>query len=179
MTEGREQGLIMVHTGDGKGKTTAALGLALRQVGWGRRVLVVQFMKGEGNVYGERIAAKKHLPLLEIEQHGREDFVDLEDPEKVDVELAKRGMIRATEALLSGDYDLVVLDELCVAAACGLVSVEEVLGLMEKRPPHVDLVLTGRYCPSSIMERADMVSEVKEVKHHYQKGIQARKGIEY
>ncbi len=182
MTHGTKQdnrGLVMVYTGDGKGKTTAALGLALRQVGWGRRVLFIQFMKGKGNVYGERIAAEKYLPLLEIEQHGRDDFVDMVDPEKVDKDLAEKAMERAREALTSGDYGLVVLDEVNVAAACGLVEVEEVLALMAKRPPHVDMVLTGRYCPESIMEKADMVSEIKEVKHHYQKGIQAREGIEY
>ncbi|MGI6642645.1 MAG: cob(I)yrinic acid a,c-diamide adenosyltransferase [Bacillota bacterium] len=173
------RGLVMVYTGDGKGKTTAALGLALRQVGWGRRVLFIQFMKGKGNVYGERIAAEKYLPLLEIEQHGRDDFVDLADPESMDRDLAKKAMERAHEALMGGYYDLVVLDEVNVAVACGMVEVEDVLALMAKRPPHVDLVLTGRYCPESIMEKSDMVSEIKEVKHHYKKGIQAREGIEY
>ncbi len=172
-------GLVMVYTGDGKGKTTAALGLALRQVGWERRVLFIQFMKGKGNVYGERIAAEKYLPLLEIEQLGREDFVDMADPAKVDKDLAKKAIQRALEALDSNVYDLIVLDEVNVAAACGLIDVEDVLDVLAKRPPHVDMVLTGRYCPESIMERADMVSEVKEVKHHYNRGVQARKGIEF
>lgn len=173
------QGLVMVYTGDGKGKTTAALGLALRQVGWGKRVLFIQFMKGKGNVYGERIAAEKYLPLLEIEQLGREDFVNMVDPAKVDKDLAKKAIQRAEEALALNTYDLIVLDEVNVAAACGLIDVEDVLNVLAKRPPHVDMVLTGRYCPESIMEKADMVSEVKEVKHHYNSGVPARKGIEF
>lgn len=172
-------GLVMVYTGNGKGKTTAALGLALRQVGWGRRVLFIQFMKGKGNVYGERMAAEKYLPLLEIEQYGQDDFVNLSDPGDRDTQMAGVAMERASQALPTGDYGLVVLDEINVAAACGLVEIEDVLALIDKRPPHVDLVLTGRYCPEAIMARADMVSEIREIKHHYAKGIQARKGVEY
>lgn len=181
MSEGdREQrGLVMVYTGDGKGKTTAALGLALRQIGWGRRVLFIQFMKGQGNVYGERIAAERHLPFLEIEQHGRDQFVDLSRPDPVDIEMARNALRRAREALDSGKYGMVVLDEINVAAHAGLVPVEDVLFLVKSRPPHVDVVLTGRYAPESIVEAADMVSEVREVKHHYRKGVAARRGIEY
>ena len=173
------RGLVMVYTGDGKGKTTAALGLALRQIGWGRRVFFLQFMKGEGNVYGERISAEKFLPDLKIEQCGRDFFVDLSDPDPIDWELAERGFERAVEAINSGEYGLVVLDEACIAMACGLLCTQKVIGLIESRPSHVDLVLTGRYCPQSIIDVADMVSEVKEIKHHFTKGVKARQGIEY
>lgn len=173
------KGLIMVYTGDGKGKTTAALGLALRQAGWGRRVLFLQFMKGKGKVYGERIAAEKYLPLLEIEQCGRDEFVDLSNPEAIDRELAQNGLKRAAEALQSRQYGLVVLDEICVAMACGLVSTAQVKELLAGAPEGTDLVLTGRYCPGEILAIADMVSEVREVKHHYAKGIPAREGIEF
>lgn len=173
------KGLVLVYTGNGKGKTTAALGLALRQTGWGRKVLVIQFMKGKGNVYGERIAAEKYLPLLEIEQHGREDFVNLADPAQADTELAQKALRRVEDAVMSGEYGLIVLDEVNVAMASGMVEVGDVLAILEKRPPGVDIVLTGRYCPREILEKADMVSEVKEVKHHFAKGVQARKGIEY
>ncbi|HHY34225.1 MAG TPA: cob(I)yrinic acid a,c-diamide adenosyltransferase [Firmicutes bacterium] len=173
------RGLIMVYTGDGKGKTTAALGLALRQVGWGRRVLVIQFMKGRGNVYGERIAAEKYLPLLEIEQHGRDEFVNLSDPAPVDIELARKALGRAKEALESGRYGMIVLDEVNVAVYAGLLSVQEVLALIDSKPDDVDLVLTGRYARQEVMDRADMVSEVREVKHHYRKGVPAQEGIEY
>jgi len=174
-----QKGLVMVYTGDGKGKTTAALGLALRQIGWGKRVLFIQFMKGKGNVYGERAAAEKFLPLLEIEQHGRDEFVNLSNPAQIDIDLAHRALERAKEAFGSGKYNMIVLDEVNVALSCGLVSVAEVLDLLAQKPEEVDLVLTGRYCPDRILEHADMVSEVKEIKHHYTKGIPARKGIEY
>lgn len=173
------KGLVLVYTGDGKGKTTAALGLALRQIGWGRRVLVIQFMKGAGNVYGERIAAEKYLPLLEIEQHGREEFVNLGDPAAVDKELAHKALGRAKEAFGSAKYGMVVLDEINVAVACGLVETSEVLALLKEKPQELDVVLTGRYCPKEIMDAADTVSEVKELKHHFQKGVAAREGIEY
>lgn len=173
------RGLVMVYTGNGKGKTTAALGLALRQIGWGRRVLFLQFMKGEGNVYGERIAAQKYLPLLEIEQLGREEFVNLSDPDPIDRKLAQQGLERAKEAIKSKQYGLVVLDEVCVATACGLVSAEQVIELLGAVPEGTDVVLTGRYCPEAIIDMANMVSEVREVKHHYKKGIPAREGIEF
>jgi cob(I)alamin adenosyltransferase len=172
-------GLVMVYTGDGKGKTTAALGLSLRQIGWGRKVLFLQFMKGKGNVYGERISAEKFLPDLEIEQWGREEFVDLSNPDSVDRDLAQKGLERAREAMESGVYGLLVLDEICVAVACGLLSTDQVVELVTSKPENLDMVLTGRYCPGKIMEIADMVSEVKEVKHHYVKGVAAREGIEF
>jgi cob(I)alamin adenosyltransferase len=171
--------LVLVYTGNGKGKTTAALGLALRQVGWDRRVLVIQFMKGKGNVYGERVAAERYLPLLEIEQHGRDEFVNLADPAEVDARLAREALKRAEEALASGDYGMVVLDEVNVAVATGMIDARDVLTVLDKRHEDTDVVLTGRYCPKEIADRADMVSEVREIKHHFTRGVQARKGIEY
>lgn len=171
--------LVLVYTGNGKGKTTAALGLALRQAGWNRRVLVIQFMKGKGNVYGERVAAERFLPLLEIEQHGRDEFVNLESPAEVDADLARRALKRAGEAIVSGEYGMVVLDEVNVAMATGMIDPGEVLALLDRRHRDTDVVLTGRYCPKEIEEKADMVSEVREVKHHFRKGVEARKGIEY
>lgn len=173
------KGLLMVYTGDGKGKTTAALGLALRAIGWGKRALFLQFMKGTGNVYGERIAAQKYLPDLEMVQVGRDEFVNLKNPDPVDVALAEEGLKKFEEALFSGRYGLIVCDEINVAMACGLLKTSKVLELVEKRPDGVDLVFTGRYCPDEVVDAADMVSEVKEVKHHYRKGVPAREGIEY
>lgn len=171
--------LVLVYTGNGKGKTTAALGLALRQIGWDRRVLVIQFMKGKGNVYGERMAAERFLPLLEIEQHGRDEFVNLSNPAELDAELARKALERAEEAMESGEYGMVVLDEVNVAMATGMIDPKEVLALLDKRHKNTDVVLTGRYCPKEIEDRADMVSEVREVKHHFRRGIPAKKGIEY
>ena len=173
------KGIVMVYTGDGKGKTTAALGLSLRQVGWGKRVLVIQFMKGPGNVYGEKLAAEKCLLNLCIEQMGRDEFVNLSEPDDIDIELAQKALARAEKAMLSGECDMLVLDEVNVAMGCGLLQVSQVAGLIDKKPEHLDLVLTGRRCPEEIIEKADMVSEIKEIKHHYARGVQARKGIEY
>lgn len=174
MTE--EKGLVMVYTGDGKGKTTAALGLALRSLGHGARVIMIQFMKGR--TYGELMAAK-HLPGFEILMTGRDAFVDCDNPEEIDVEMAREGFAKAVEYVLSGQYQMVILDELNVAVDYGLIDLPAVLDLVAKRPPGVDLVITGRGASPALMEMADLVSEVREIKHHYQQGIDARPGIEY
>ncbi len=175
----RGMGLVLVYTGDGKGKTTAALGLSLRQAGWGKRVLIIQFMKGAGNVYGEKVACERFLPSIEIEQHGRDEFVNLKNPDRKDKELAMGALERAKEALRSREYGMVVLDEINVALSCGLIPEQDVLDTLASRPPSVDIVLTGRGCPPSVIERADMVSEVREIKHHFRKGVESRAGIEY
>lgn len=171
-----KKSLVMVYTGDGKGKTTASLGLALRTLGHGAKVAMVQFMKGR--TYGELIAAK-NLPNFEIIMSGRDEFVSKEDPEEIDIKMAQEGFAKAQECINSGRYDMVILDEINVALDYELVSVPEVLNLIKNRPKHVDLVLTGRYVPAAIIEIADLVSEVQEIKHHYQKGVEARQGIEF
>jgi len=172
------KGLVLVYTGDGKGKTTAAVGLGLRAAGHGLRVKMLQFMKGPGNVYGETLAISGHVPGFEIEQVGRDTFVKKESPSPEDVEAARRGL-EAARVALDGTYDLVILDELNVAIDFGLVDVHEALDLLRSRAPSVDVVVTGRYAPAQMIELADMVSEVREVKHHFKKGAGARKGIEY
>lgn len=169
-------GTVQVYTGDGKGKTTAAVGLALRAVGHGLRVYMIQFMKGRE--YGELKAAER-LPDLVIEQSGRDEFVDRRDPSPIDIELAKAGLAKAREALVGGKYDVVILDEINVALDFGLVTLEDVMGLIESRPVHVELVLTGRSAHPEIVKLADLVSEVLNIKHHYDTGVAARKGIEY
>ena len=171
------RGTVQVYTGDGKGKTTAALGLALRAVGHGLTIHVIQFMKGSQN-YGELSSASK-LPGFTIEQCGRDEFVDRENPAPIDVEMAQKGLERAREVLQGGSCDVVILDELNVALDFGLVSLEGVLGLMEARPPHVELILTGRSAHPEVMRAADLVSEVLCIKHHYNDGVEAREGIEY
>ncbi|RJR28067.1 MAG: cob(I)yrinic acid a,c-diamide adenosyltransferase [Candidatus Latescibacterota bacterium] len=173
---GFEQGTIQLYTGDGKGKTTAALGAALRALGHGKRVAVVQFMKGR--LYGE-LAAAAHLPGLTIEQHGRDEFVDPKRPEPVDLELAEKGWRRAEELLEDDSIDMLILDEINVAVAFGLVALERVTGLMRRKPPGLELILTGRYAPKEMVELADTVTEMREIKHHYRAGVQARKGVEY
>lgn len=171
-----EQGLVEVYTGDGRGKTTAAIGLAFRAVGHGLRVHIIQFMKGDMG-YGEVTSCLSH-PLIEIEQFGRKEFVNLSEPSTVDVELAQRGMARAREVLSEGEADVVILDELNVAVGFGLVSVEEVLSLLDLRRPHVELLITGRMAPPELVDRADLVTEMREVKHPFSQGVLARKGVD-
>lgn len=173
-----KEGLIQVYTGNGKGKTTAALGLALRAVGHNLKVIIIQFMKGSKN-YGEFKAIKKYLPQIKIEQFGLTTFVNKNNPSKKDIELAQKGLKRARRAILSRVYDLVILDEINVTMDFNLISVEDVLQLIEEKPPNVELILTGRYVPEEIIEKADLVSEVKEIKHWFTKGVDTRKGIEY
>ncbi len=180
-TEGAKRlkrGLVHVYTGDGKGKTTAALGLALRAVGHGLKALVLQFLKGNIN-YGELEAARAFGDRLVIEQHGRETFVDPKNPDPVDLELARKALARSREALSSGEWDVVVLDEVCVAVAFGMLRPEEVLDAVDARAEHVEVVLTGRRAHPTFVEAADLVTEMRLVKHYYDRGVEAREGIEF
>lgn len=173
-----KKGLIMLYTGNGKGKTTAALGLGLRAVGHGHKVKMLQFMKGPGHVYGETIAIRRYLPGFEIEQVGLDAFVKKGSPKPEEIVAAEKGLRAAREAL-DGRYDLVILDEVNVAVDFGLLRLEDVIDAVRSRAPQVDVVLTGRYAPQELIDMADMVSEVREIKHHYKKGIAAQKGIEF
>jgi len=172
-----ELGLVQVYTGDGKGKTTAALGLALRAAGHGLRTYIGQFMKGQD--YGELEALKRLSPPITIEQFGLPGFVHVEQTTAEDVALAHAGLERVRQALHSGEYDIVVMDEVNVALFFELLTVDEVLSVVEGRPPGVELVLTGRRAPEEIVVRADLVTEMREIKHPFQQGIKARRGIEY
>ena len=171
-----EKGLIHIYTGPGKGKTTAALGLGLRAAGAGYKVHVVQFMKGRR--YSEIDSIEK-IPDFTISQHGRDEFVSKENPEKIDIDLAKKGFSFAKEIIQSGKYDLIVLDEINVAIDFNLISLNDVLKLIKEKPEKLELVLTGRYANPKLIQIADIVTEMLEIKHPYQKGIQARKGIEF
>ncbi len=174
MSDGK--GIVMLFTGDGKGKTTAALGAAVRAAGHGAEVLIIQFMKGR--LYGELTAVEK-LDNLTIEQYGRDEFVDPKDPEKIDVELAEKGWARALEAVASDPPSLLVLDEINIAVSFGLIPLESVVDFVRNRPDGLDLILTGRYAARELIDIADTVTEMKEIKHHYNAGVQMRKGIEY
>lgn len=172
------QGMIQVYTGNGKGKTTAALGLACRAVGHGYKVFMIQFMKGDIE-YGELEAARKLAPSLTISQMGRECFVSRDNPDPEDVRLAHEALTLAKKVISGGEYDIVILDEINVAMDFGLLNKHDVLELMtKKRPHHVELILTGRYAPEEIIEQADLVTEMVEVKHYYHRGVQSREGIE-
>ncbi len=173
-----ETGRVQVYTGDGKGKTTAALGLACRAVGHNMRVVMIQFMKGSIE-YGELNTAKKLAPNLTIIQQGRENFVNRDNPDPVDMEMAQEGVELAERLMENEPPDILILDEINVALDYGLVSLEQVVRLMEKRPESMELVLTGRYAHPEVMKRADLVTEMVEIKHYYNmEGLDGRVGIE-
>lgn len=169
------RGYVQVYTGDGKGKTTAALGLALRAAGHGMRTYIGQFMKGQH--YGELDALRDH-PHITIEQYGDPRCIRHEEVTPEHVAQARRGLERARQAMLSREYAIVVLDEANVAIWFGLLEVGEVLGFLDERPETVEVVLTGRRAPEELIERADLVTEMRAVKHTYERGVGARKGIE-
>jgi cob(I)alamin adenosyltransferase len=176
MSEGR-QGLIHVYTGEGKGKTTAALGLALRAAGHGWHIYMGQFMKGQD--YGELAAAALLGGRLTIEQFGLRTFIHAGEATPEDIRMAQEGLAAARQALESGRYDMVILDEINVALYFELLAVQEVLDVIDARPPQVELVLTGRRVPDEILARADYITDMREVRHPYQRGIRARKGVEF
>jgi cob(I)alamin adenosyltransferase len=170
-------GYLQVYTGNGKGKTTAALGLAFRAAGHGLRTYVAQFLKGQPT--GEIEAAGKLAPLIRIEAFGREGFITVDaGPGDEDVARAADGLAKALEAMLSGEFRIVVLDEINTAVHFRIVPENEVLSFIAKRPAGVELVLTGRYAPASFIDRADLVTEMKEIKHYFGTGVKAREGIE-
>ena len=169
--------MVQVYTGNGKGKTTAALGLAMRAIGQGLKVHVIQFMKGNID-YGELKTAKRLAPDLTITQMGRETFVDRDNPDEVDRAWARKGMRLARELLTREDLDVLILDEINVAVDFKLVSKEEVLALIREKPADLELVLTGRYAPVEFVKAADLVTEMLEIKHYYHRGIESRRGFE-
>lgn len=170
-------GYIQVYTGNGKGKTTAALGLALRAAGYKHKVYIGQFLKGQK--YGELLSAKKLSPYITIEQFGRKGFIHVtKDPDEEDIKRAKRGLKKCLEAMLSRKYRIITLDEINVAVDLNLITEEEVHEFLDNRPEDVEIILTGRYAPPSFLKRADLVTEMKAKKHYYKKGVKAREGIE-
>lgn len=174
---GLETGLIQVYTGNGKGKTSAAFGLALRALGRGLKVYVIQFIKG-GFDYGELYSIKR-LPNLKLKAFGRGKFVIEKPPREEDVKSAKAALRLAEKIIRDGNYDVVILDEINIALNLELIKVEDVVKLAKEKPSHVELVLTGRQAPPEIIEAADLVTEMKNVKHPFKKGVPQRKGIEF
>ncbi len=179
--------VIQVYTGDGKGKTTAALGLAMRAIGRGWRVMMIQFMKC--GRYGEHIAAEKLAPQLTIlsmgpdldsnTECGTNHWVDPERPSQEDIDAAEAALHHATHFINASEYDMVILDEILTALACRLITVEDVLKLIRCGPDGPELVLTGRRAPAEIINAADLVTDMQSVKHYYGSGIEAREGIEF
>ena len=173
---GLERGCVQVYTGNGKGKTTAALGLALRAVGRGLRVCVFQFIKG-GGPYGEHLVAEKLAPFFTIIQSGRPGWVNTKDISE-DRRVAQEALVRVQGLMTSGLYDLIVLDEINGAVGFGLIDVQQVLDLIAMKPERLELVLTGRNVHERVIEAADLVTEMCEIKHYYAAGVPARTGIE-
>ncbi len=170
------KGYIQVYTGDGKGKTTAALGLAVRAVGAGKKVFFAQFVKGR--IYSEIEAVHKYLPDITVRQYGLDCFI-FHNPTQQDVDAARKGFKEVSAIIQSGEYEVVVLDEANIALFYHLFTAEELVGVLQSKPDNVEIIITGRYAPAEIIHIADLVTEMKEVKHYYQKGIEARKGIEF
>jgi cob(I)alamin adenosyltransferase len=170
-----DRGYVHVYTGDGKGKTTAAFGLALRAAGAGLRVFIGQFVKS--GKYSEVLALENHLPQIEIRQYGRGCWLRGK-PTDEDAQLARQGLEEIKSIVTSGDYQLVILDEADIATHFDLFSVSELLDIIDTKPDKVELVFTGRRAHADLIARADLVTEMREIKHYYQDGVEARKGIE-
>lgn len=170
------KGYIQVYTGNGKGKTTAAFGLALRAAGAGKRTFFGQLIKSKA--YSEIEAVAKYLPdSITTRQYGHGCFIG-KSPEQADIDAAKNGLKDIENIILSGEYDIVVIDEANVAVYFNLINVEDLIEVIKKKPEQTEIIITGRYAHESILEVADLVTEMREVKHYYQKGIAAREGIE-
>ena len=171
-----KQGLVQIYTGDGKGKTTAALGLSMRAAGRGLKVFIAQFAKGM--FYGELEALKRFSPQITLHQYGRKCFIE-DEPTEEDVRLAREGWQEIQDVLKKAKCDLLILDEVGLALHYRLISLEEVRELIRGKPDSMELVLTGRKIPETLFEQADLVTEMREIKHYYNAGVQARKGIEF
>jgi len=169
------KGYIQVYTGNAKGKTTAALGLALRAAGAGHTVYIAQFVKKRK--CSEHKALERFNDFITLRQYGT-GFIRGRKPNKSEIASAKKGLEEVIEVIASKQYDMVILDEINVATHYGLISVEDLLALLKAKPLNVELVLTGRYADERIIERADLVTEMKEIRHYFAKGVKARVGIE-
>lgn len=172
--EEKMKGYVQVYTGDGKGKTTAAMGLALRASGAGLNVYIAQFVKGM--LYSE-INSLSDLPNITLKQYGRDCFIE-KSPDDEDIRVAQEGLQETREMMLSGKYQLIILDEANIATYYRLFSVDDLLGFIREKPDVVELVITGRRADPRILDAADLVTEMKEIKHYYQHGVEAREGIE-
>lgn len=171
------KGYFQVYTGSAKGKTTAALGLAFRAAGHGMKTYIGQFLKGQD--YGELKTARLLPDFITIEQYGKETFIHAQEaPKEEDIKMARKGLVKAREAMLSGEYDIVVFDEINIAYHLKLLSLEELMGIIDSKPEKVEIVFTGRYAPVEIIKIADLVTEMIEVKHYYKDDVESRTGIE-
>ena len=170
------KGYVHVYTGNGKGKTTAAFGLALRAVGAGKKVFFAQFVKGK--MYAEIKAVQKYLPAITVKQYGLGCFI-VNTPSQKDIDAARDGLTEITQIMQSGNYDMIVLDEADIAVYYNLFSSQELIDIIDPRQETTEIIITGRYATPDIIEMADLVTEMHEIKHYYRRGVEARKGIEF
>lgn len=172
-----KEGYTHIYTGNGKGKTTAAIGLSIRAAGFGLRTYIACFMKDFP--YSEFNIIKNFQDLICVEVFGKDDFVYRKEyPKGAELNSIRRGLAITKELMLGGQYDIVILDEICVCLYFKIFTVEEIINFIKNKPSNVELVLTGRYCPEELFEYADLITEMKEIKHYYSKGVNARRGIE-
>ena len=171
----KNKGYTHIYTGDGKGKTTAAIGLAIRGAGHGKNIFIGQFMKGQ--YYGE-LSTLKLIPEIDIEQFGDKICIHKNEVTSSHINDAKKGLDRICKAMESGKYQIVIMDEICVTLWFELVTINEVLEIIKNKPIEIELVLTGRKAPQEFIDAADLVTEMKEIKHYYTQGVMARNGIE-
>jgi len=169
------KGYIHVYTGNGKGKTTAAFGLSIRAIGAGKKVFFAQFVKGQ--IYSEVKIIQQFLPQITIKQYGLDCFI-YNKPKQEDIDKARKGFHEVSEIILSDKYDVIVLDEANIAIYYNLFSVEELIDVLKRKREQTEIIITGRYAHDKLVEFADLVTEMKEIKHYYNQGIQARIGIE-
>ena len=170
------KGYVQVYTGNGKGKTTAALGLALRAAGAGLKVFIAQFCKGLD--YSELEALKLLRDSIEIKQYGKPSFIHGKPCEE-DKKLAKEGLTASKEAIESKKYDVIILDEANIAVHYNLISIDDLLEIIDKKPDNIELIITGRNAKKELIKKSDLVTRMSEIKHYYRKGIKARRGIEH
>ena len=178
MPQQLDKGLVSIFTGDGKGKTTAAIGTVIRAAGQGLRSFIVFFIKGEDYVHGEMNSLAK-IPGITLAKFGQKGWVDKEAVTAENIEQAKLALNTARQAMLSGNYDIIVLDEVNIVLDYGLIKPEEVIKLIEDKPPKVELILTGRHANPRLVQMADLVTEMLMIKQPYTRGIEARRGIDY
>lgn len=168
------QGYVHIYTGNGKGKTTAAFGLALRAICSGKKVFIGQFVKGMK--YSE-VAIEEHFKNIKIVQFGEKCFIK-DAPTQKDIKLAQEGINKVKDIIKNNEYDVIILDELTIALYFKLIDIECILELIKNKPESLELIITGRYAPQELIDAADLVTEMKEIKHYYNKGVLARKGID-
>jgi cob(I)alamin adenosyltransferase len=168
-------GFIHLYTGNGKGKTTAAIGQAIRAAGAGLSVYIAQFVKG---MHYSEIEILSQIPNITIRQFGLDCFI-VNEPTQKDIEAAREGLRQVKDIIESASVDILILDEVCIALYYHLFPETELLKLLRNKPENMEIILTGRYAPSSLIDLADLVTEMKEIRHYFMRGIEARKGIEY